>query len=109
MQLYDAKVRLNGKVQNEVPKTGITGAEVLVLKEIHGADAVVDVTAAAAEARSHDAERERLERVYGPKVVAKLFGAAHLDLPLRISGAAERPAPAVDAAQAAAVKSLLDT
>lgn len=37
MQLYNGTIRLGNSLQNEVPKFGITAAEVLILDTIHGA------------------------------------------------------------------------
>lgn len=108
MELYDAKVRLNGKIQNEVPKTSITAAELLVLRAIHGDDAVVDLKIAGDEPKSHDDERDRLGRLYGDKVVRELFGASHQELPRRLPGFAATAAPAQVEADKSAVKSLLD-
>ncbi len=44
MQTYNAIVRLNAELTNEVPKTNLTTPEVLLLRKIHGEDAVVDIT-----------------------------------------------------------------
>lgn len=43
MQTYNAIIRLGGKTDNEVAKTALTTPEVLVLRKIHGSDAVVKV------------------------------------------------------------------
>ena len=63
-KLYKCKLRLQGSVLNEVPKE-VTAPEIFILREIHGADAVLDVVEiGVGESRSHRAERERLARVY---------------------------------------------
>jgi len=43
MQTYNVKVRLAGELHNEVEKKNLIAAEILVLRKIHGADAVVDI------------------------------------------------------------------
>lgn len=44
MKLYTCKVRLGGNVNFEVPKEeGLTAAEIMVLRAIHGTDALVDL------------------------------------------------------------------
>ncbi len=77
MQLYDCKVRLKGSLYNEVHKSGVSAAEVLVLRVIHGGavddmDAVVDVKPTTdvngkrlpvSEVDDHT-ERTRLEDLY---------------------------------------------
>ncbi len=78
MQLYDCKVRLKGSLYNEVHKRGVSAAEIMVLRVIHGGavddmDAVVDVKPSmdadgkrlpVSEVDDHD-ERERLQELYG--------------------------------------------
>jgi len=43
MQMFNCKVRLAGNVGMEVRKTGVTAAEVEVLRALHGHDAVLDL------------------------------------------------------------------
>lgn len=74
MKLHSCKVRLNGNVNDEVRKIGVTTAEVRVLKEMHGDEAVLEVVMTGRTARSEAEERSRLEQHYGEKVVTKLFG-----------------------------------
>lgn len=42
-KLYDCKVRLQGSVLNEVPKSGVTAPEIDILRALHGGDAVVGI------------------------------------------------------------------
>lgn len=74
MKLYSAKVRLYGEVKDEVQRVNVTAAEVRVLRSIHGEDAVVSVEPTGNVDRSDSQERDRLSRVYGEKVIAKMFG-----------------------------------
>lgn len=43
MRVYSAMVRLNGKLENEVEKKALTVPEILMLKRIHGDDAVIKI------------------------------------------------------------------
>lgn len=45
-QFYNCRVRLAGSLLNEVPKTGISAAEVHLLADQHGEDAIVDISVA---------------------------------------------------------------
>lgn len=63
--LYDCKVRLQGSVLNEVPKTGVTAPEIAVYQQLHGADAVVSVKPTGKMVKRTDrAERERLNNIF---------------------------------------------
>lgn len=78
MQLYDCKVRLKGSLYNEVHKSGVSAAEVMLLRLIHGGavddmDAVVEIKPAMdaknkrlpeSEVNDQD-ERKRLQILYG--------------------------------------------
>lgn len=43
MQTYNAIVRLGGELHNEVEKKNLTAPEILVLRKVHGQDAVVKI------------------------------------------------------------------
>ncbi len=60
MHIYSAKVRLGGKLLNEVQMADITAAEIFVLRGIHGGDAVVEIKHTGTANRSDAKERERL-------------------------------------------------
>lgn len=94
MKLYSCKLRLAGATTNEVGKPDVTAAEIEVLRELHGADAVVDIKEAGENALSSAEERARLRRIYAnpeslnSQVAAKranllrnLFGHDRLPLP----------------------------
>lgn len=93
MQLYSAKVRLKGDLYNEVSKTALSAAEILLLQHIHGADSVVGITPTGDDPdRMISAERDRLSITY-PKYVDKVFP-AHATLPRTFGNfIAEDPAP----------------
>lgn len=74
MKLYKCKVRIHGEVKDEVRKKDVTGAEIRVLRKLHGDDAVLEVTETGKIVRTEQDERDRLSQAYGEKVVAELFG-----------------------------------
>lgn len=65
MELCDIELRLAGNLQHVVPKQDVTPAEILILREIHGPDAVVNIRPKKMDKRSHGAEWERLVARYG--------------------------------------------
>lgn len=64
MKLYTAKVRLSGSLLNEVIKHNLTPAEIVLLRALHGDDAVVDIEHVADVNRSDRKERLRLAGMY---------------------------------------------
>lgn len=75
MDVFECRVRPGGTIFHEVRKYGLTAAEVVLLRVIHGGDETVIV-----EKRTGvvplNAKREyaRLSEAYNPKVVAETFG-----------------------------------
>lgn len=65
MQICDADVRLGGNILQVVPKQGLTVAEICVLREIHGNDAVVNIRPTKMDKRNHAEEFARLQHIYG--------------------------------------------
>lgn len=86
MDIFTCKLRLGGSVLNEVPKINVSAPEVLVLRAIHGHDAVVDMRRTGGKHANHNEERERLSQVYGADKVLELFGPSHRDLPTKVAG-----------------------
>lgn len=71
MQLANVIVRLGGDLNNTVPRRGVTPAEILVLKHIHGSDAVVDVMPAGDDRKlRHEEVFARLSAKYDPSAGA---------------------------------------
>jgi hypothetical protein len=119
MQICDAEVRLAGNVYHVVPKQGLTPAEIYVLREIHGSDAVVNIRPVKEDDKRGIAEEfGRLKRLYdgasinapdedGPRKISleRLFPGAMKKLPKRLSdlgiSATGDPAEAPDAVEAA--------
>jgi len=88
MDFYDCKLRLHGLVTNEVLKHNMPAPEILLLRKIHGEDAVVDLKYSETKEISDSDERERLARIYDsglkkieePTSVSKMFGESFMPL-----------------------------
>lgn len=65
MQTANIILSLGGDSGNQVPKYGVTAAEIAVLQAIHGNDAVADIEPLGDVQRSHRDERARLLAIYG--------------------------------------------
>ena len=95
MQFYDCKVRLGGNVMHEVRKENITAPEIMVLRALHGDDAVVEIVVKKFDKFAGNAKvRQQLYKTYADpetnnsEVVAKrmemmrgLFGHDAVKLP----------------------------
>jgi Mg-chelatase subunit ChlI len=88
MQSANCLVQLlnsNGPHKNEAFKTGVTPAEVVILRSIHGADAVNGFSRVVMDKREHRAELDRLRRRYGAATVDRVFPGHSPQLPVRFS------------------------
>lgn len=97
MRMYNCAVRLGGTTTSEVEKRGITAAEIMVLRKVHGVESVVRIVPKNSVNASHASERERLRSIYeqGPHQVGlidSLFGPVHLPLPESLDPAQEADA-----------------
>lgn len=91
MKLFNCKVRVAGSMLNEVRKEQVTASEIVLLRALHGDDAVIDVVHTANVNRSARKERERLARMYskndphqrltGADLVRKFLGIESQELP----------------------------
>lgn len=101
MRLYDCKVLLAGSRDNEVRKTDVTAAEIMILRAFHGEDSIVDIVPKVMDKRAHGAERDRLFKEYvgmsegeslggfqkeRAGVLMGLFGPKHTPLPVELAG-----------------------
>jgi hypothetical protein len=75
MKLYSCKIRCQGDIRDEVRRLDVTGAEITLLRHLHGADAVIEIRQTGDVDRDEDEERHRLGKVYAEKVVIGLYGA----------------------------------
>ena len=95
MQVFNAKVRLQGSVMHEVARRGLTVPEIYVLRRIHGNDGVVDVVHVGDTEVDGADERERLDFEYAAGLanlhedqktsIEKMFG-DYSDLPEVLRG-----------------------
>lgn len=81
MQFVNCAVRLGGNLNNVVPRQNVSVPEVVILRAIHGEDAVVNFTFAKEENTSPRAEIDRLEALYKPATVRGVFPGANPRLP----------------------------
>src|SRR5688572_8891081 len=70
MRQFSANVRLSGSLYNAVFKSGLTIPEIILLRKIHGDDAIADIKETESVRRTSTEERERLVGVYGA-IIAK--------------------------------------
>lgn len=70
MKLYSCKVRIGGSLYNEVRKSDVTAPEIVILKHMHGDDAVVEIEETGKNKLSQGEERERLIGLYADGLVS---------------------------------------
>lgn len=62
-------------IANSQPIDPMSAAEVVVLRHMHGSDSISELYEVGAKKQlSFAAERDRLEQVYGEKIIAKVYG-----------------------------------
>lgn len=90
---YDVKVRLNGNVANEVMRTNVSAAEVMILRALHEDDAVHvlrEFTGTGEFIEERDMLRLRYQKTDDPNFnrtkidFDRMFGPDHIDLPSRL-------------------------
>lgn len=95
MQRNTVTVRLAGDLGNTVEKYGVSPAEIMILRAIHGGDdTVVNVRPTIMDSLPHIQERARLENIYGAAMVDAMFPGKLAQLPVSNSDIGiERDAP----------------
>mgnify|MGYP005848280495 CR=1 FL=1 len=68
MQIVKCNVHLSSDRNHVVTKTGVTVAEIEILRTLHGEDAVTDIYPTKQDTRKHADELDRLRRVYKRKL-----------------------------------------
>ncbi len=91
MQHYKALVRLAGNILHEVPKDNLTAPEIILLRFIHGDDAVVSIKKFSPSGKKNKVnqkqETERLKMKYGEQKFSQVFGGGYIDkLPMVLEG-----------------------
>lgn len=86
MQTATAEILLNGELSTTVVKP-VTAPEAVVLRHLHGNDALVNVKFLEDRSVSNAEEIERLKMTYGDDVFAKVFPGALPSLPVSFAAA----------------------
>ncbi len=86
MRMYNCHVRLGNTTTSEVPKFGVSAAEIILLRHVHGAESVVKIEPKNRATASHSAMRADLRSKYELSehkrgMVDSLFGPPHMPLP----------------------------
>lgn len=74
------EILLNGNIGNTTTRR-VSAAEVLVLRNIHGDDAVTNPSESSRSSRSNSDEVERLRGLYGKAAIEKVFPGVMPTLP----------------------------
>lgn len=80
MQIALAEILLNGNLQHSTVRV-VSAPEILILRNLHGNDAVINVTDAATMERTNSEEIDRLKLFFGADVFAKVFPGSMPKLP----------------------------
>jgi hypothetical protein len=80
MQIALAEILLNGNLQHSTVRV-VSAPEVAILREIHGNDAIINLSEVNSVRRSPAEELDRLKLYYGPDVVSKVFPGSMPKLP----------------------------
>lgn len=84
MEMYQAEVCIGGLLTNTVMKEPITAAEIVILRNIHGDDAVRQIKPLGNKNREYDKEYKRLLKQYGRKKLEQAFPGARPILPQKL-------------------------
>lgn len=98
MQLCKCDVMLGGDRNNVVAKEGVSIAEIVVLRAIHGGDAVVNIRPAGIRSLDHHEELARLKRTYNRReaIVDKVFTGVNPTLPTKFADIGLKYADSID-------------
>jgi hypothetical protein len=80
MQIALAEILLNGNLQHSTVRV-VSAPEILILRDLHGNDAVINVTEPATLERTNAEEIERLKVFFGSEVFTKVFPGSMPKLP----------------------------
>lgn len=85
MQTYTAEICIGGLITNTVVRKDLTAAEIVILRDIHGSDAVRGIKLEADIKRPYQTEYDRLMARYGRKKLEKSFPGARPVLPEKLA------------------------
>lgn len=95
MKLYNCQVRLSGNINHTVPRFACTEHEILVLRNLHGNDAIVNIKQVGDDTeRSESSEYRRLATAYGQDKIENLF-MVKLDLNAIVEDSVEDETPEI--------------
>ena len=80
MQIALAEILLNGNLQHSTVRV-VSAPEILILRNIHGNDAVINVNESANLERTNAEEIDRLKLYFGADVFSKVFPGSMPKLP----------------------------
>lgn len=81
MDIYKGEVLLGGSLMNTVHRNDLTAAEILILRAVHGDDAVRGLEFLEQKNRQYQLEYDRLVKKYGRRKVESSFPGARPVLP----------------------------
>lgn len=81
MEIYKAEICIGGLLTNTVVKEDLTASEIVILRRIHGDDAIKGIKLVGRENREYQKEYERLIRRFGRRKVEDAFPGARPVLP----------------------------
>lgn len=81
--IYSSLIALNGSPSHVISKAGLSVPELALLRQLHGAGSVTEITLTGKEKYDSDSERERLNKIYREEQVVNLFG-PYGELPLDV-------------------------
>lgn len=84
MQFYQAEISIGGLITNTVVKTDLSAAEIVILRNIHGDDAVRAIKIQGEHNRPYQVEYDRLLNRYGRKKLEKAFPGSRPVLPQKL-------------------------
>lgn len=81
MQVFSANIKLDDKSLMIIPKTGLTPADIHILRHLHGFNAVQNITLTGEIVRTSADERRRITLAYKPKAVMAVFPSLAYPIP----------------------------
>lgn len=85
MQKAAAVIRVGGSLLQTVRKSGITPAELVILRKLHGQDSITQLELERTDFTEQEDERSRLEKRYGELTLQEAFPGHSKELPTLFS------------------------
>lgn len=84
MQVCSCLVRHDGELNQVTFKPEVTVAEIVMLRSIHGEDAITDILPVRMDRRTHEEELDRLNRIYTEPAVKRIWSGFRPRLPVSL-------------------------